>query len=81
MVNFTQYPWIVGFPRAESRELLSVIHDQYRKPEHQFASAGSPVPSPSGTIGRPSTTRCQLRNFPRLLERILIADEPQYADL
>jgi alpha-ketoglutarate-dependent sulfate ester dioxygenase len=81
-VNFTQYPWIVGFGRAESRELLSVIHDQYRKPEHQVRFSWKP-----GSIAfwdNRAAVHYAVRNygdFPRLLERILIADEPQYADL
>ena len=81
-VNFTQRPWIVGLDRAESRELLSIIHDQYRKPEHQVRFRWSP-----GTIAfwdNRAAVHYAVRNygdFPRLLERILIADEPQYADL
>ncbi|MGA2303181.1 MAG: TauD/TfdA family dioxygenase [Acidimicrobiales bacterium] len=81
-VNFTQYPWIVGFDRAESRELLSIIHDQYRKPEHQVRFNWKP-----GSIAfwdNRAAVHYAVRNygdFPRLLERILIADEPQYADL
>ncbi len=81
-VNFTQRPWIVGLDRAESRELLSIIHDQYRKPEHQVRFTWSP-----GTIAfwdNRAAVHYAVRNygdFPRLLERILIADEPQYADL
>jgi len=29
-VNFSQHPWIVGLDQAESRELLAIVHDQYR---------------------------------------------------
>ena len=81
-VNFTQRPWIIGLDRAESRELLSIIQDQYRKPEHQVRFTWSP-----GSIAfwdNRAAVHYAVRNygdFPRLLERILIADEPQYADL
>ena len=81
-VNFSQHPWIVGLDRQESRELLSVVHDQYRKPEYQVRFTWRP-----GSIAfwdNRAAVHYAVRNygdFPRLLERILIADEPQYADL
>ena len=81
-VNFSQHPWIVGLDGAESRELLSIAHDQYRKPEFQVRFSWRP-----GSIAfwdNRAAVHYAVRNygdFPRLLERILIADEPQYADL
>jgi alpha-ketoglutarate-dependent sulfate ester dioxygenase len=81
-VNFSQHPWIVGLDQRESRELLSVVHDQYRKPEYQVRFSWRP-----GSIAfwdNRAAVHYAVRNygdFPRLLERILIADEPQYADL
>jgi alpha-ketoglutarate-dependent sulfate ester dioxygenase len=81
-VNFSQHPWIVGLDRDESRELLSIVHDQYRKPEYQVRFSWRP-----GSIAfwdNRAAVHYAVRNygdFPRLLERILIADEPQYADL
>jgi alpha-ketoglutarate-dependent sulfate ester dioxygenase len=81
-VNFSQHPWIVGFDREQSRELLSIVHDQYRKPEYQVRFSWRP-----GSIAfwdNRAAVHYAVRNygdFPRLLERILIADEPQYADL
>ena len=42
-VNFTEHPWIVGLDRDESRELLSIVHDQYRKPELQVRFSWRPV--------------------------------------
>jgi alpha-ketoglutarate-dependent sulfate ester dioxygenase len=81
-VNFSQHPWIVGFDQGESRELLSIVHDQYRKPEYQVRFSWRP-----GSIAfwdNRAAVHYAVRNygdFPRLLERILIADEPQYADL
>src|ERR1700683_525471 len=80
--NFSQHPWIVGLDTGESRELLSVVHDQYRKPEYQVRFSWRP-----GSLAFLDTRAAvpyAVRNygdFPRLLERILIADEPQYADL
>ena len=41
-VNFSQHPWIVGLDRDESRALLSVVHDQYRKPEFQVRFSWRP---------------------------------------
>jgi alpha-ketoglutarate-dependent taurine dioxygenase len=81
-VNFSQRPWIVGFDQADSRQLLSIVHDQYRKPEYQVRFSWRP-----GSIAfwdNRAAVHYAVRNygdFPRLLERILIADEPQYADL
>jgi alpha-ketoglutarate-dependent sulfate ester dioxygenase len=81
-VNFTEHPWIVGLDRDESRELLSIVHDQYRKPELQVRFSWRP-----GSIAfwdNRAAVHYAVRNygdFPRLLERILIADDPQYADL
>jgi alpha-ketoglutarate-dependent sulfate ester dioxygenase len=81
-VNFSQHPWIVGLDGDESRKLLSIVHDQYRKPDYQVRFSWRP-----GSIAfwdNRAAVHYAVRNygdFPRLLERILIADEPQYADL
>ena len=81
-VNFTQNPWIIGLDRAESHELLSIVHDEYRKPENQVRVSWRP-----GSIAfwdNRAAVHYAVRkygDFPRLLERILIADEPLYADL
>jgi alpha-ketoglutarate-dependent taurine dioxygenase len=81
-VNFTEHPWIVGLDQKESRELLAIVHDQYRKPELQVRFSWRP-----GSVAfwdNRAAVHYAVRNygdFPRLLERILIADEPQYADL
>jgi alpha-ketoglutarate-dependent sulfate ester dioxygenase len=81
-VNFSQHPWIVGLDRQESRDLLSIVHDQYRKPEYQVRFTWRP-----GSVAfwdNRAAVHYAVRNygdFPRLLERILIADEPQYAEL
>src|SRR3984885_12398959 len=81
-VNFSQHPWIVGYDREESRGRLSVVPHQYRKPEFQVRFSWRP-----GSVAfwdNRAAVHYAVRNygdFPRLLERILIADEPQYADL
>ena len=81
-VNFTQRPTILGLDRAESRELLETILRQYKKPELQVRFSWRP-----GSIAfwdNRAAVHYAVRNYgdyPRLLERILIADEPQWANL
>lgn len=81
-VNFTQKPQILGLDRAESNALLTTILDQYRKAEYQIRFAWRP-----GSVAfwdNRAAVHIAIRNygdFPRLLDRILIADEPLYADL
>jgi alpha-ketoglutarate-dependent taurine dioxygenase len=81
-VNYTQRPNIIGLDRAESRELLEIILRQYKKPEHQVRFSWRP-----GSIAfwdNRAAVHYAVRNYgdyPRLLERILIADEPQWANL
>jgi len=81
-VNFTQKPHIIGLDIAESKEILSLILDEYRRPEIQVRFSWAP-----GSIAfwdNRAAVHYAVRNygdFPRLLDRILIADEPQYADL
>ncbi len=81
-VNFTQRPHIIGLDLADGREILSQILDAYRKPEHQVRFSWRP-----GSVAfwdNRAAVHYAVRNygdFPRLLDRVLIADEPQYADL
>ncbi|WP_242605799.1 TauD/TfdA family dioxygenase [Frankia sp. Cppng1_Ct_nod] len=81
-VNFTQRPSLIGLDRAESKELLTVVIDQYRKPENQVRFSWQP-----GSIAfwdNRAVVHYAVRNygdFPRVLERILIADEPLHTDL
>jgi len=81
-VNYTQRPSIVGLDRAESRELLEIILRQYKKPEHQVRFSWRP-----GSIAfwdNRAAVHYAVRNYgdyPRLLERILIADEPLWTNL
>ncbi len=81
-VNFTQKPHIIGLEIAESKQLLTQILDEYRRPEVQVRFSWHP-----GSIAfwdNRAAVHYAVRNygdFPRLLERILIQDEPLYADL
>ena len=80
--NFSQNPFILGLDRAESHEILSIVLNQYRRPEYQVRFSWKP-----GSIAfwdNRGAVHYAVRNygdFPRLLERVLVADEPQYADL
>jgi len=81
-VNFTQRPHVIGVDLAEGRELLKLVLEQYQKPEFQVRFSWR-----TGSIAfwdNRAAVHYAVRNygeFPRVLERILIADEPQYADL
>lgn len=81
-VNFTQKPQILGLDRDESNTLLTTILDQYRKPEYQVRFKWRP-----GSVAfwdNRAAVHIAIRNygdFPRLLDRVLIADEPLYAEL
>jgi taurine dioxygenase len=81
-VNFTQKPQIIGLDRAQSRELLEVVLRQYKKPELQVRFKWRP-----GSIAfwdNRAAVHYAVRDYgdyPRVLERILIADEPQWANL
>ncbi|MEJ5976237.1 TauD/TfdA family dioxygenase [Novosphingobium sp. PS1R-30] len=81
-VNYSQKPQILGVELAESRELLAEILRQYKRPEFQARFSWRP-----GTVAfwdNRSTVHYAVKNYgdyPRKLHRILIADEPLYADL
>ncbi len=81
-VNYTQKPQILGLDRAENLELLTIILDQYRRPEYQVRFSWRP-----GSLAfwdNRAAVHYAVRNygdFPRLMERVLIADEPLYAEL
>jgi taurine dioxygenase len=81
-VNFTQKPQILGLGREESQELLTIVLDQYRRPEYQVRFSWRP-----GSLAfwdNRAAVHYAVRNygdFPRLMERVLIADETLYADL
>ena len=81
-VNFTQKPHIIGLDIAESKAILSQILDEYRRPEIQVRFSWRP-----GSIAfwdNRAAVHYAVRNygdFPRVLDRILIQDERQYADI
>jgi taurine dioxygenase len=81
-VNFTQRPHVIGVDIAESREILQLVLAQYQKPEYQVRFSWRP--QSIAFWDNRAAVHYAVRNygdFPRVLERILIADEPQYADL
>jgi len=81
-VNFTQRPHIIGLDIADSKALLSEILYHYKKPENQVRFSWRP-----GSVAfwdNRGAVHYAVRNygdFPRLMQRVLIADEPLYADL
>jgi len=81
-VNYTQRPQILGVDIAESRALLDEVLRQYKRPEFQVRFSWRP-----GSVAfwdNRAAVHYAVKNygdFPRLLERVLIADEPLYADL
>ncbi len=81
-VNFTQSPQILGLELAESEALLTAVLRQYQRPEYQVRFSWKP-----GSVAfwdNRGAVHFAVRNygdFPRELDRVLIADEPLYADL
>lgn len=81
-VNFTQRPHIIGVDLEENRQILTRILDAYRNPEYQVRFSWRP-----GSVAfwdNRAAVHYAVRNygnFPRLLDRVLIADEPLYANL
>lgn len=81
-VNYTQKPHVIGVDIAESKEILQIVLDEYRRPEIQVRFSWSP--DSIAFWDNRAAVHYAVRNygdFPRLLERVLIADEPQYAEL
>ena len=81
-VNLTQKPQILGVELAESRALIDEVLRQYKRPEFQVRFSWKP--NSVAFWDNRAAVHYAVRNygdFPRLLERILIADEPLYADL
>lgn len=81
-VNYTQKPQILGVELAESQALLDEVLRQYKRPEFQVRFSWRP-----GSVAfwdNRAAVHYAVKNygdFPRVLERILIEDEPLYADL
>ncbi|MGD0674377.1 MAG: TauD/TfdA family dioxygenase [Polyangiaceae bacterium] len=81
-VDLGKKPNIIGLDLAEGRELLKLIADQYARPEHQIRFSWRP-----GSVAfwdNRAAVHYAVRNYgdyPRVLERVLIADEPLWSDL
>ena len=81
-VNLTQNPQILGVELAESHDLINEILLQYKRPEFQVRFSWKP-----GSVAfwdNRGAVHYAVRNYgdyPRLLHRVLIADEKLYADL
>ncbi|WBQ19214.1 TauD/TfdA dioxygenase family protein [Sphingobium yanoikuyae] len=81
-VNFSQKPQILGVDLAESRALLDEVLHQYKRPEFQVRFSWKP-----GSVAfwdNRGAVHYAVRNYgdyPRLLRRVLISDEPLYAAL
>jgi alpha-ketoglutarate-dependent taurine dioxygenase len=81
-VNFTQRPHVIGLDLADARALLNIVLDQYKKPEYQvrFSWRRHSV----AFWDNRAAVHYAVRNygdFPRVLDRILIAEERLYTDL
>ncbi len=81
-VNFTQRLHIIGLDLAESKEILAKILDEYRRPEIQVRFSWRP-----GSLAFWDNRAAVLYgvrdygDFPRVLDRILLEDDTQYANL
>ncbi len=81
-VNFSQHPQILRLELSESQELLDIILEHYKNPEFQVRFSWKP--NSVAFWDNRAAVHYAVRNYgdyPRVLERILIQDEPQYADL
>jgi taurine dioxygenase len=76
-VNSTLNPQILGLELSESRALVAELVDQFKRPEYQVRFGWRP-----GSVAfwdNRATMHYAVRNYgdyPRLMERVLIADEP-----
>ena len=81
-VNFTQKPQILGVELAESHAILEEVLRQYKRPEFQVRFSWRP-----GSVAfwdNRAAVHYAVRNYadyPRVLERVLIADTVDYAEL
>ncbi len=81
-VNYTQHPQILGVELSESRLLLDEVLRQYKRPEFQIRFSWRP--NSVAFWDNRAAVHYAVKNygdFPRVLERILIEDEPLYAAL
>lgn len=81
-VNYTQKPQILGVELSESKAILEEVLRQYKRPEFQVRFSWRP-----GSVAfwdNRAAVHYAVKNygdFPRLLERVLIADEELYTNL
>lgn len=81
-VNYTQRPQVLGVELSESKAILEEIVRQYKRPEFQVRFSWQP-----GSVAfwdNRAAVHYAVRNygdFPRHLERVLIADEELYTNL
>jgi alpha-ketoglutarate-dependent taurine dioxygenase len=81
-VDLGKKPHIIGLDLAEGKELLKLIADQYARPEYQVRFSWRP-----GSVAfwdNRAAVHYAVRNYgdyPRVLERVLIADEMLWSDL
>ena len=81
-VNFSQHPQILRLELSESQELLDIVLDHYKNPEYQVRFSWQP--NSVAFWDNRAAVHYAVRNYgdyPRVLERILIQDEPLYANL
>jgi len=81
-INYTQRPQILGVELSESRALLEEVLRQYKRPEFQVRFSWKP--DSVAFWDNRAAVHYAVKNYgdyPRVLERILIQDEPLYADL
>jgi len=81
-VDLGKKPHLIGLDLAEEKELLKLVADQYARPEYQVRFSWRP-----GSVAfwdNRAAVHYAVRNYgdyPRVLERVLIADEPLWRDL
>jgi alpha-ketoglutarate-dependent taurine dioxygenase len=81
-VNSTLNPQILGLELADSHRLVNELIDQYKRPEFQVRFSWRP-----GSVAfwdNRGSLHYAVRNygdFPRVMERVLIADAPRYAHI
>ncbi|HSY21775.1 MAG TPA: TauD/TfdA family dioxygenase [Polyangiaceae bacterium] len=81
-VDLGKKPHIIGLDLAEGKELLKLIAEQYARPEYQIRFSWRP-----GSVAfwdNRAAVHYAVRNYgdyPRVLERVLIADEKLWSDL
>jgi len=80
-VNFSLKPAILGLPKDESDALLQQILDEYKRPEYQVRFKWRPD-SIAFWDNRAAVHYAvhDYADFPRVVERVVIADDLPYAD-